>query len=170
MTDKNTDTNRRTRYVLISALALVAFFAAYGFAVARTGGSSAGAGTAFADSGAAGGTSQAADGSAACACCGGGSGEPIEGATAVEGDVQRIDVDTSSGGYAPNTIKAKAGVPIQVTFGQSDGCLAQVVFPDFQIVEDLTGGPKTIELPALDAGEYQFYCGMQMVFGKLVVE
>jgi plastocyanin domain-containing protein len=28
----------------------------------------------------------------------------------------------------------------------------------------------TVELPALEAGEYEFSCGMAMVFGKIVVE
>lgn len=103
-------------------------------------------------------------------CCGGG-GAPVEGATTVEGDVQKLTVDTSAGSFNPNVIKAKAGVPIELTFTQAPGgCLSGVMFPDFQVNEDLTSGEKTITLPALDAGEYQFFCQMQMVSGTLVVE
>ncbi len=164
---------RATRLGVLAMLVIVAFFASYGYAVSRTGGSSSGSGSdggfgtfqAGSPNGAAGDPA-----SAGCACCGGGSSEPVEGSTEVAGDVQRIAIDTSSGGYSPNVVRAKAGVPMEISFGQASGCLAQVVFPDFQVFEDLTAGPKTITLPALEPGEYQFYCGMQMVFGKIVVE
>ena len=48
--------------------------------------------------------------------------------------------------------------------------MAEVVFPEFGIFEDLTQGGVVITLPALEPGEYRFSCGMQMVFGTLVVE
>ncbi len=102
-------------------------------------------------------------------CGGGGSGEPIEGATTVEGDVQRISVDTSAG-YDPNVIRARAGVPIEITFSEGYGCMAQVMSRDLGFYEDLTTGSKTVALPALEAGEYGFSCGMEMVFGTIVVE
>jgi hypothetical protein len=108
---------------------------------------------------------------AACACCGGaGASEPIEGAAAVESDVQRISVDLSAGSYNPNIIKLVPGVPAEITFGQGSGCLAQVLSKDLGFFEDLTGGPVTVKLPALEAGTYQFSCGMEMVFGSIVVE
>ena len=84
--------------------------------------------------------------------------------------VQAITVDLSQGYYQPNVIKLAAGVPTQLTFGQGSGCLAQIMSKDLGFFEDLTAGPVTINLPALDAGEYSFACGMEMVFGKIVVE
>jgi len=174
------------RYLIIALFILVAFFASYRFAAARTSakatpavalGSAAVAGTGVGGGTAAGtpvsGGGSASGSGAACACCGGGSSAssaPVEGAAKVEGAVQRISVDLSSGSYNPNTIKLKAGVPSEVTFGQGSGCLAQVQSQDLSFFEDLTQGPKTIKLPALKAGTYEFSCGMQMVFGKIVVE
>jgi plastocyanin domain-containing protein len=82
-----------------------------------------------------------------------------------------VDVDTSQGSFSPNVIKAKAGVPIEINFSQAPGgCLSGVSFPDFNIDEDLTSGPKTVTLPALEKGEYSFFCQMQMVSATIVVE
>ncbi len=61
-------------------------------------------------------------------------------------------------------------MPAEITFGQSSGCTAQVISQDLGFSEDLTSGPKTVKLAGLSAGEYEFSCGMQMVFGKVVVE
>jgi len=41
---------------------------------------------------------------------------------------------------------------------------------DLGFSEDLTAGPKTVKLAALEPGTYAFSCGMEMVFGKIVVE
>ena len=112
-----------------------------------------------------------------CACCGssaptegGVTGDPVEGAAAVNGGTQAISVDLSKGYYEPNVIILKAGVPAEITFGQGSGCTGQVMSKDLNFFEDLTAGPKTVKLPALDAGEYSFSCGMEMVFGKIVVK
>lgn len=104
-----------------------------------------------------------------CGCCESGSGETIEGVATVEGDVQRIYVDATSG-FAPNKIVAAVGVPLEITFSEGYGCMAEVQFPDFGVYEDLTNGGAVIDLPALDAGEYTFSCGMEMVFGTLLVQ
>jgi plastocyanin domain-containing protein len=36
--------------------------------------------------------------------------------------------------------------------------------------EDLTSGPKTVKLGALQPGTYTFACGMNMVSGTIVVK
>lgn len=108
----------------------------------------------------------------ACACCtNSGTGETVEGAAAVEGDVQRISVDATNG-YDPNVIRLTAGVPAEITFSQASGCMAEVMSEDLDFYADLTGGPQTvrIEADALQPGEYSFSCGMQMVFGTIIVE
>jgi plastocyanin len=148
--------------LIILGLVVAAFLLSYNFATAKSGQNSAPDGPATAGS-----APSAAGGGG---CCGGG-GAPVEGSTEVAGDVQRIAVDTSAGSFNPNVIKAKAGVPIEIDFSQSPGgCLSGVMFPDFSINEDLTGGAKTVKLPALEPGTYTFYCQMQMVSGTLVVE
>lgn len=160
------------KYMIIAVLVLGAFFASYTFASARQaeqGASPSGTRLVqYQDLTQA--TSASAGGGCGGGCCGGG-GAPVEGSTTVEGDVQKLYIDTSAGSFNPNVIKAKAGVPLELTFSQAPGgCMSGVMFPDFGISEDLTGGEKTVKLPALDAGEYQFFCQMQMVSAMLVVE
>lgn len=176
MTTRTTST-ALTRYLIVAVLVVGAFFGAYRFAAARSaqpaGGTSANTGG-FVPAATADGDALTTPG---CACCGsaaptanGITGDPVEGAAVLEGDVQRIDVDLSKGYYDPNVIVLKAGVPAEITFGQSSGCTAQVMSKDLNFFEDLTGGPVTVKLTALDPGEYTFSCGMEMVFGRIVVE
>ena len=158
---------KTTTYVragLILLIAVLAFVATYQVAEAATRGTRATAESA---------APLAADGTTpACACCANsGTGETIEGAAAVEGDVQRISVDATNG-YDPNVIRLAADMPAEITFSQANGCMAEVMSEDLDFYADLTGGPQTvrIEADALQPGEYSFSCGMQMVFGTIIVE
>lgn len=186
-----------TRYLLIGVLVIAAFFGAYRFADASrpqaatgagsgllSGGAGAGgggccggggagapaAGAPAAVAGAAGASAGAAAGGGGGGCCGGGaSGPATTGSAKVSGGVQKISVDASRG-YNPSAIQLKAGVPAEITFGQSSGCTAIVYSSDLGFQEDLTSGPKTVKLPALQAGTYNFACGMDMVRGTIVVK
>ncbi len=172
-------TNSRTRLLLIGVIVVLAFGVAYGFASQRAGNPqiaiAESRGTGNGAQGAAVDRSGGSSGSAACgdaeggSCCGG-STETIEGATVLDAGVQRIAVDVSQGSFNPNAITAKSGVPIEIVFGQGSGCLAEVQFPQFGVLEDLTNGGATVTLPALEPGTYGFSCGMEMVFGTLVVQ
>jgi len=157
-------TTKHLRTTLIVLIAVLAFVTTYQVAEAADRNTqTAGEPAALPDAGGS---------SPACACCGDSdAGEMIEGAAAVEGDVQRISVDATNG-YDPNVIRLTAGVPAEITFSQASGCMAQVMSEDLGFYEDLTGGPKTIriEADALQPGEYSFSCGMQMVFGTIIVE
>ena len=160
------------RYAIIGAIIVAAFVGSYSLAVAKAGRVNVdqSAATTLATTPVVNGD-LAADGTAACACCGSaGSGEPIEGSATIEGDVQKIAIDLSTGSYNPNTIKLKAGVPTEITFGQGSGCTAEVLSKELGFFEDLTGGPVTVKLDALEPGTYGFSCGMEMVFGTIFVE
>lgn len=174
---KNTTTKTPTadatfvRYAVIALLVIVAFFASYKFAVASRGDAGPGVAT-TAVAGGPGGTATSASDTPACACCGGASGSttPVEGAATADADgVQRIIVNTD-GSYDPNVIKLAAGVPAEITFKAASGCMGQVMSKELGFYEDLTTGDKTVKLDGLDAGTYEFSCGMQMVFGQIVVE
>lgn len=150
------------RYVAAALVVFAVFVSSYVYAATRT---APGAGAAVP-------RTAAANTGAACACCSGSgvsSGPATKGEATVDGDVQRIDVDTADGAWDPGEIVLQAGVPAEITFAEGQGCLAQVVFPDLDIGADLTDGGATVRIPALDAGEYTFSCGMRMVFGKLTV-
>lgn len=84
--------------------------------------------------------------------------------------MQTAQVDTSSGSFAPGQIALKAGVPAEISFGSAAGCLSEVVISDLGIEQDLTNGPATVKLPALEAGTYQFACAMGHQSGQIVVQ
>lgn len=170
-TENTTANNTVARYIVIAALVAVAFFTSYRFANAASG-----AQPAFNDNVSAQYASDSAAAGSGCGgsgggCCGGGgSGEAIEGAAVLDADgIQRISVDATTG-YNPNVIKLAAGVPAEITFSEAYGCLGQVMSRDLNFFEDLQTGSKTVSLPALEAGTYSFSCGMEMVFGSIVVE
>jgi len=171
----------RTKFVMIGVVVALAFFAAYGFASTRgtdpaaSAVGAAGSNEACSASSGCGSEGQptAATGDSSSACGGCDSSAPAEkpqAAAVVADGVQRIDVDVSAGFYDPTIIQLAAGVPAVITFSQGSGCLAEVQFPDFGIQKDLTHGGAVIELPALESGEYGFNCGMEMVFGTLLVQ
>jgi hypothetical protein len=179
------------RWIVIAAIAAVAFFGSYRFAQASSAVPAAGAATSgvVAAAGTAG-TPQAATAGGGCCgsgasgsaasgstsggggCCGGSakSGPAVTKKATVAGNVQTASVDLSKGYYDPNTIELKAGVPAEITFGQASGCLSQVQSQQLGFFEDLTKGAVTIKLPALPAGTYTFTCGMQMQSGTIVVK
>lgn len=151
--------------MMILLIVVLAFVASYQAATAIGPGPSA-------DSGDVATSVTSGGGELPCACCSnGGTGETIEGTASTEGGVQRISIDASNG-YNPNVIRLAAGIPAEITFGQGSGCMGQVMSEDFGFYEDLTTGPKTVRIEAeqLQPGEYGFSCGMQMVFGTIIVE
>ena len=86
--------------------------------------------------------------------------------------VQEIKV-TVKGGYSPDVIVVKEGVPVKLDFyrDESASCTEQVIFGDFGIARDLPAFKTTsIEFTPDKAGEFIFACGMNMVRGKLIVE
>lgn len=191
--------NTFIRWIAVATVSGAAFVGAYAFAQSRvpaTGaspaaiaagggsyttavGTSGTYGSGSTNTGTQGGTGGAQGGAAggsACACCGGGaptkngvSGTEVVGTAKLEGSVQKIAVDVTTT-YNPNVIKLKAGVPAEIAFSAAQGCTGQVISQDLNFNEDLTTGPKTVKLPALQPGTYSFSCGMSMVFGKIVVE
>jgi len=187
--------SKKTRYLIVAAVVALAFFMSYQVARGLSGNSVSavsggtlstafnGAGTGgtggaggccgSGGSGATGGTTGAgAAGASGGGCCGGAqapaSAQQAKAAT-IEGGVQKISVDVSKGYYDPTNITLKAGIPAEITFSQASGCTGYVQSADLGFQFDLSSGPQTAKLPALKPGEYSFYCGMQMVYGKIVV-
>lgn len=184
----------KTRYLIVAAVVVFAFFMSYQVARGLSGNNvSTGSGgtlkTAFngaaaggagaggcCGSGASGGATGASVGATAAGgggCCGGASApasaQQTKAAT-IEGGVQKISIDVSKGYYDPTNITLKAGVPTEITFSQASGCTGYVQSADLGFQLDLTSGPKTAKIGALQPGEYSFYCGMQMVYGSIVVK
>ena len=77
------------------------------------------------------------------------------------------------GGYQPDTIYARAGEPLRLTFRREEtaACSERVVFPDFGKSAMLPPYQDvTIELRPERAGAYEFTCEMGMLHGRLIVE
>src|SRR6266496_4385986 len=90
----------------------------------------------------------------------------------LEDGVQRIEV-TVRGGYSPDVIRVRQGVPVELTFDrqESGDCTSRVVFPDLRLSAALPAYQRTtVRFRPADAGSFGFACGMNMIHGTLVVE
>src|SRR5437762_3436208 len=93
-------------------------------------------------------------------------------AAVLAGGVQRLEV-TVRGGYRPEVIRVRQGVPVELTFDrqESGDCTSRVVFPDFRASATLPAYQRTtVQLDPDRAGEFGFACGMNMIHGTLMVE
>src|SRR6266566_4409786 len=93
-------------------------------------------------------------------------------AAELSGGVQRVTV-TVRGGYSPDVIRARRGVPLEVVFDrqESGDCTSRVVFPDLAVSAALPAfAGATVRLDPVAAGEFGFACGMNMIHGTLIVD
>jgi P-type Cu+ transporter len=93
-------------------------------------------------------------------------------AAQLAGGVQRATV-TVRGGYSPELVRARQGVPLELTFDrqESGDCTSRVVFPDFRVSVAVPAYQQTtLRLDPAEAGQFGFACGMNMIHGTLVVE
>ena len=89
----------------------------------------------------------------------------------MRGDVQEVEI-TVKGGYSPNLIELREGVPVRLVFDRQENsdCSSRVVFPDFQVSKSLAAFGKTaVEFTPDRSGEFGLACGMNMLHGTLVV-
>ena len=92
--------------------------------------------------------------------------------TELKGDVQEIRI-TVKGGYSPDVIRVKEGVPLRLVFDRQEAsdCSDRVVFPDFQAGKSLVPfATTTLEFTPTKSGSFGFACGMNMLHGTLIVE
>jgi Cu+-exporting ATPase len=90
----------------------------------------------------------------------------------LRGDAQEVEVRIK-GGYSPDLIRVRAGVPLRLVFDrqESGDCTERVVFPEFKVSKHLPAFQRTtVELAPERPGRFAFACGMNMVHGELLVE
>ena len=90
----------------------------------------------------------------------------------VEDGVQRVEV-TVRGGYSPDVIRVRQGVPLELAFDrqESGDCTSRVVFPELRTSAALPAFERTtVRLMPRESGSFGFACGMNMIHGTLVVE
>ncbi|MDA1035623.1 MAG: HAD-IC family P-type ATPase, partial [Chloroflexi bacterium] len=91
---------------------------------------------------------------------------------AMVGNTQEIEI-TVKGGYSPNIIRVREGVPVRLKFNRQEAgdCSFRVVLPDFKLSKSLAAfKTTTVEFTPDHAGEFGFACGMNMLHGTLIVE
>ena len=145
------------RWVIVGALGVAVVFGAYQFITTRSAGSSNAAPATSV------GVAQAVSSEPAPI-----TGPEVDGTAHPSGGVQKIAI-TVTNVYSPNVIYLKAGVPSELTFSGGQGCTVKLQSQALGFSEDLSVGPATVKLLALQPGTYPFACGMNMVHGKVVV-
>jgi Cu+-exporting ATPase len=98
---------------------------------------------------------------------------PRQATHATQGAAEQNVVVVVKGGYAPDTIRATAGVPLRITFDrqESGSCTEKVLVPAFHVVADLPAHRRTPVVFTPDApGRFDFGCGMNMVHGTLLID
>ena len=90
----------------------------------------------------------------------------------VRDGIQEVQI-TVKGGYSPDVIRVKEGVPLRLVFDRQEAsdCSDRVVFPDFQASKSLAPfATTTLEFTPTKSGSFGFACGMNMLHGTLIVE
>ncbi|MBY0442129.1 MAG: HAD-IC family P-type ATPase, partial [Mycobacteriaceae bacterium] len=92
-------------------------------------------------------------------------------AATVNAGLQQIKV-TVRGGYSPNVIQVRQGIPVEIEFDRQEtgDCSSRVVFPDFQLSATLPAHQRTtVRFTPKQAGSFGFTCSMNMLSGTLIV-
>ncbi|NUE97193.1 cupredoxin domain-containing protein [Lactobacillus sp. ESL0260] len=90
----------------------------------------------------------------------------------VSSNKQSVDIEVK-GGYSPEKVILKRGVPATLNFKRTDSssCLDHVIFSDFGINQKLPQGKtEPIKIDTSKAGEYEWACSMNMFHGKVIVK
>ncbi len=77
------------------------------------------------------------------------------------------------GGYLPEKVVLKKGVPATLNFKRLDSssCLDHVIFSDLGINQELPKGQvEQVKIDTSKAGEYDWGCSMNMFHGKVIVK
>lgn len=86
-------------------------------------------------------------------------------------ELQEVRIEVK-GGYTPDVIVVKKGIPVRLNFYRDEtaDCSDTIVFGDFNIRKPLPAFKTTaVEFTPEREGEYEFTCGMGMMRGKMIV-
>ncbi|MBN2405482.1 MAG: hypothetical protein JXE06_07875 [Coriobacteriia bacterium] len=86
-----------------------------------------------------------------------------------DGSSQSAYLGDSGYGFDPNVVFAASGVPLSLEFAPGQACRTSVSLPALGIAQDISEG-GTVQIPALDPGEYYILCGGGAQEGLLIVE
>ncbi len=95
--------------------------------------------------------------------------EAVPAELAADGSAQSISLATGDS-LEPSFVRAKAGIPLVITFSEGFGHLATVSIPALGITQDLTADGVTITIEDPARGTYDLVCAEGFVDGTLVIE
>lgn len=90
----------------------------------------------------------------------------------MEDGIQKAEI-VVDGGYTPELVQLKAGVPAEITFlrKSASSCFDEVLLPDFGKQATLpVNEPYAIQIQPDKEGTFTYSCGMHMFFGKIEVK
>lgn len=99
--------------------------------------------------------------------------KPASPATEAAGKAQLVQLEVTSEGFVPATVKVRAGRPVKlvVTRKVERTCATEIVISEFKIQKPLpVGVPVEVTLTPKKPGAVRFACAMDMIAGTLVVE
>jgi plastocyanin domain-containing protein len=86
-------------------------------------------------------------------------------------NIQRVALSIQDHNYYPNTIKVKAGIPVEITLDSSiQGCFRNFNIEKLGISEYSSDPSEIIKFTRTQKGTFGFACGMRMAYGYLTVE
>lgn len=85
-------------------------------------------------------------------------------------EIQKITL-SMKGNYYPNTIKVKAGVPVEITLDSTvRGCYRSFNIQGLGVSKHSSNPSDTIQFVPNQKGTFEFACGMRMGRGTIIVE
>jgi plastocyanin domain-containing protein len=84
-----------------------------------------------------------------------------------------VEIQVRDGTYQPAAVEIQAGLPISLEFTRQDAtpCAEKVIFAGLGITADLPlGSTRSIQIPPLKPGTYEFTCQMGMYRGRLIAK
>lgn len=87
--------------------------------------------------------------------------------------VQKQSIILKDGEYRPASFRLKRGVPAQLTIirKSADECGEEIVFPAYGIRRRLPlNRAVTVRFTPNKKGSFGFMCGMDMMYGKIIVQ
>ncbi|PIN76138.1 hypothetical protein COV18_00800 [Candidatus Woesearchaeota archaeon CG10_big_fil_rev_8_21_14_0_10_37_12] len=87
------------------------------------------------------------------------------------GDVQEVILSVQNYGYvlAPSTLNKDIRVRMVVDMSSVQGCLRDVVIPEFGVRKLVSNSDNIIEFTPTKTGEFDIFCSMKMGIGKFEV-
>lgn len=88
-------------------------------------------------------------------------------------NIQRLTILVKDGVYKPSSFRLKRGVPARITVIRKSAheCGEVIVFPAYNIRRHLKlNRPVVIAFTPRKTGTFGFMCGMDMMYGKVIVQ